>query len=110
MLSPYDEIERVSLTSIRDIFNKSQYPRQIKNGTLKPRIIRDNHLDKPQEVGEPWCTHSQFIRYCDNAGNWLVEIHQYWRSRDNTIGGCGFPDPKRLKIASKIIIADARIT
>ena len=103
---PEENIERVSVNSIRSIFNKSQYPRQIENGTLTPEYVRNVHMAHPEKVGEPWCTHSQFIRYCDGKGKWLVELHQYFRSKDNTLGGSGQPDPKRLRVATKIYVAD----
>ncbi len=107
--SNYDQIERVSLKTIRDIFNKSQYPRQIDNGTLVPEYLRDKHLTDPELVNEPWCTYSQFIRYCDANGRWMVEVHQYFRSKDGSIGGYGKPDPKRIRIATKVLIADKEV-
>lgn len=111
MSPPYSEdIERVTPATIREIFNKSQYPRWIDNGTLTPNYIRNNHLSQPELVNEPVCTHSQVIRYCDSNGNWLVEVHQYFHSGDNTIGGSGRPDPKRLRIGYRILIADKHVT
>jgi len=107
--SPKENIERVSVDSIRSIFNRSQYPRQIKNGTLLPEYVRNDHMTHPEKVGEPQCTHSQFIRYCNGKGRWLVEVHQYFRSKDKTLGGSGQPDPKRLRVANKIYIADKNI-
>ena len=101
-----DQTERTSPTNIREIFNKSQYPRWIKNGILTPRYIRNKHLPHPELVSEPFCTYSQLIRYCDTNGRWLVEVHQYFRSEDNSIGGRGKPDPKRLRIGNKVLIAD----
>ena len=112
MISPpnEDQVERTSPKSIRKIFNKSQYPRWIENGILVPKYIRNKHLPKPQLVHEPWCTYSQFIRYCDVGGHWVVEVHQYFRSEDNSIGGQGKPDPKRLRIGNKIFIADKQVS
>ena len=110
MLSPLnkEQVERVPLKIIRDIFNKSQYPKWIKNGHLVPNYIRNKHLPNPELVHEPWCTYSQLVRYCDTKGQWLVEVHQYFRSKDKSIGGHGKPDPKRLRIGDKIFIADKR--
>ena len=108
MISPHsiDPVERVSPASIRDIFNKSQYPRQIENGVLVPKYLHNKHISKPELIGEPWCTYSQLIRYCDSNGRWMVEVHQYFRSEDNSLGGQGKPDPKRLRVGTKVLIAD----
>lgn len=79
----------------------------ITDGTLLPRVIRSDHLKDPQRVGEPLCTHSQMIRYVDQAGQWVVEIHQYLR-HDNTIGASGRPDPKRLRIGGIVYAIPAQ--
>jgi len=88
-------VKSVSLSSIRKIYNESQYPRQILDGRLVPYYLRHHHLDDPAARGEPWCTHAQMIRYCDGKGRWKVEVFRYLRP-DGTIGASGKPDPKRI--------------
>lgn len=73
----------------------------IENGTLIPDVVRDTPLSQPQRKGEPPGTRSQFIRYLDRGGQWVVEIHQYLRP-DGTLGGSGKRDPKRLRIGNTI--------
>lgn len=102
---PADEVKYVSEESIRHMFNESQYPSMIREGQLVPKFLRNGHLKKPEEKREPHCTRSQTIRYSDKAGNWVVEIHQYSRP-DNTIGGGGRPDPKRLRIGNTVFMID----
>jgi hypothetical protein len=96
-----DEVKHISEKSIRHMFNQSQYPFMITEGQLVPKFLRNDHLKKPEGKGEPYCTRSQTIRYSDKAGNWVVEVHQYFRE-DKTIGGSGRPDPKRLRIGNTV--------
>lgn len=100
-------LKRVTPPIIRHLFNGSQYIEDIRNGVLLPSYVRNVHLPKPEKVNEPWCTHSQYIRYVDNKGKWCVEVHQYLRP-DNTIGGSGRQDPKRLRLRGQIYISDQR--
>ena len=100
-----DEVKYVSKESIRHMFNESQYPSMIKKGELLPKFLRNIHLTRPEEKGEPYCTRSQMIRYSDKAGNWVVEVHQYFRP-DETIGASGSPDPKRLRIGNTVFAVD----
>lgn len=100
-----DQIQRIPLTTIRHLYNESQFPDMIAQGRLLPNYIRNGHLKEPGKVGEPYCTHSQFIRYLDINGQWVVEVHQYLRP-DKTLGGKGKPDPKRLRIGNKVYIAE----
>lgn len=87
------------------MFNKSQFPDMIEEGKLKPVYLRNSHLKEPETKHEPYCTHSQIIRYLDPAGQWIIEVHQYLRP-DKTIGGSGKPDPKRLRIENVVFIAE----
>jgi len=102
-----DKVEYVSATSIRRMFNESQYPSMIADGLLVPKFLRNDHLKEPQKVREPRCTHSQMIRYTDKVGQWAIEVFQYLRP-DKTIGGSGRPDPKRLRIGNTVFIADTQ--
>ena len=83
------------------MFNDSQYPRMIAEGLLKSEYLWNGHLQNPEDWQGPWCTHSQTIRYLDNQGQWLVEVHQYLRP-DGTLGASGIPDPKRLRIGDTV--------
>lgn len=101
---PPEKIKRVSPETIRGIFNNSQCPELISRRRLIPQILRDSVLQNPNHKGEPQGTRSQFIRYCDLAGHWVVEIHQYLRP-DESLGASGKPDPKRLRIGDTIFLA-----
>jgi len=100
-----DEVKYVSEESIRHTFNESQYPPMIAEGQLMPKLLRNDHLKKPEEKGEPYCTRSQVIRYSDKTGHWVVEVHQYFRP-DKTVGGSGRADPKRLRIGNTVFTVD----
>ena len=108
MSPPHQQlVKRLSPNSIREMFNKSQYPKMIEDGRLvaDQPYLRDDHLKEPQKRKEPWCTRAQTIRYRDRAGQWAVVIFQYLRP-DNTIGGSGRPDPKRLRIGNRVFIVE----
>jgi len=100
-----DEVKYISKESICRMFNESQYPSMITEGQLMPKLLRNAHLKKPEEKREPYCTHSQMIRYSDQAGHWVVVVHQYVRP-NGTIGGSGRPDPKRLRIVNTVFTVD----
>src|SRR3989338_9151424 len=99
--APRYTVEYTSPDVIRQKFNQSQYPAWIKNRTLVPTIVRDAPVKDPKRRREPLGTRSQFIRYVDRSGQWLVEVHQYLRP-DATLGASGNPDPKRLRIGHTI--------
>jgi len=102
-----DNVQYLTPQTIRQMFNESQYPTMIANGVLTPTFLRNAHLKEPQKAGEPLCTHGQLIRYRDQTGQWVVEVFQYLRP-DNTIGGSGRPDPKRLRIGNTVFIVDTQ--
>ena len=89
------------------MFNESQYPTMITDGELIPKFLRNDHLQNPEVKGEPRCTYGQMIRYLNSAGQWVVEVFQYLRP-DNSIGGSGRPDPKRLRIGNTVFIAETQ--
>jgi len=91
----------VSSENIQRMFNESQYPTMIQQGLLLKKFLRNDHLKHPEEKNEPNCTHSQAIRYSNNQGQLVVEVHQYLRN-DGTIGGSGKADPKRLIIEDTV--------
>lgn len=100
-----DKIQYVSKHQIRRLFNESVYPSLINDAKLIPQLLRNDHLKQPEKVNEPWCTHSQMIRYLDHNSKWVVEVFQYLRP-DNTIGASGKPDPKRIQINDTIYIVN----
>ncbi len=65
------------------------------------KLIRNKVLRHPEMKGEPPGTRSQLIRYLDQKGSWVVEVHQYLRP-DGTLGASGRPDPKRLRLGGII--------
>ena len=83
--------------TIQAAFNESQISRDVAAGALGVRVLTGRHLSEPQSVGEPWCTHSQYLRYVDAEGVLQVEVHQYLRP-DGTIGASGRLDPKLLRV------------
>ena len=95
------EVKYITEDSIREIYNASQYPSLITTGKLTKQYLSNSHLKEPEKRGEPWCTHSQFVRYCDEKGLWVVEVHQYLRP-DNSLGASGKPDPKRLRVKNTV--------
>ena len=107
MSSPPIRPQHVSATIIRRLFNSSQYPEQVKEGTLVPDIIHNDHIKHPKPFQGPYCTRSQIVRYLDSKGRWVVEIHQYLRPV-RTLGASGQPDPKRLRIGNDIYIYKKR--
>ena len=99
-----EQLEYTTTTSIRRLFNESQYPDTIARGLLTPKLLRDDVLKEPGERGEPPGTRGQLVRYSDHNGRWVVEVFQYLRP-DGTIGASGRPDPKRLRLGGKIYVA-----
>lgn len=102
-MPPSARVKRVPVGTLRSIFNNSQYPKQIRNGHLTPKILKDTPLQNPHLRGEPPETRSQVIRYSDPAGQWVVEVHQYLRP-DGSLGASGKPDPKRLRIGTTLFL------
>lgn len=94
-----------SASEIRDLFNQSDIPRQISTGLLRPEYLRNKHLtpDRTEELGLPYCTHAQMIRYRDQEGRPVVEVFQYLRP-DGSLGASGLPDPKRLWLGSAVYV------
>jgi len=88
------------------LFNRSDTPRQITAGLLKPEYLRNKHLarDKAAELSLPYCTHAQMIRYRDQEGRPVVEVFQYLQP-DGSLGASGLPDPKRLWLGSAVYVA-----
>ncbi len=80
----------------------------IRQGQLRLRFLRNDHLRDAASVREPQCTHAQMVRYSDTAGRIVVEVFQYLRP-DNTIGASGLADPKRLVIGNTEYIADPNL-
>lgn len=96
---PREMLQYLPPSSLREKFNASQYPVMIANGTLAPIVLRDGQPD-PQKR-EPLGTRSQYIRYVNQSGQWLVEGHRYLRS-DGTLGASGKFDPKAIRLGNTI--------
>ena len=88
---------------MREIFNQSQIAGDIASGRLNEHVVRSNHLKQPEQIGEPYCTHSQYIRYFDGHGRLQAALHQYMR-QDGTLGASGKSDPKTLRIGSNMLL------
>ena len=100
-----DKVEFVSASSIRRLFNESQFPRMINAMQLTVEYLRNTHLKEPEKKNEPYCTHGQMIRYIGLDRQWVAEIFQYLRP-DGTLGASGHPDPKRLRMHGKVYIVN----
>ena len=90
---------------IQEIFNECQYFERMLRGDLKHRVLGyDNHLKRTQrqKIGEPKCTRSQIVLYSTSEGQLVALVHQY-RRKNESLGGTGRPDPKRLFISGKVI-------
>ena len=90
---------------LRERFNTSQIPALIEGGNLIAQYKRNDHLQRPETVGEQWCTRGQMVRYTDEQGLWMVEVFQYLRP-DGSLGASGRPDPKRMRVGNEIWIAE----
>lgn len=80
---------------MRRLFNENRLWERLQNGELTSTILESR--EAPATAGEPADTLSQMLSYRDPDNNELARVHQYLRA-DNTIGGKGRPDPKRLCI------------
>lgn len=107
MGEPYvnDRVIDVTPAMIRQMFNQSDLPERIAAGLLEAMSLRNEHVQYPAAKDEPFCTHSQMIRYSDESG-WLVELFQYVRP-DGKLGASGLPDPKRLRMGGQVYRAKA---
>lgn len=94
-------IEEVSATQLREIFNQNGYLDKLKAGIIKSRKTYEIH-HAPD--GEPFCTHSQILFYYNLSNQLLAVVHQY-RRPDGTLGASGKPDPKKIYLLNKILIA-----
>ncbi len=97
-----EEIEVVSKEEIRNLFNQSEYPRMIATGQLTRILYKEKPIPIPQRLALPMGTVQQYVRYVDADGKWVVEFHQF-RCPDGSLGGSGLPDPKRLRLGSRIL-------
>ena len=95
----------VSPMTLRRAFNESQLTAMLGDGTLTPDIRDDRELQQPESIGAPPGTRSQYIRYYDAGGRWLVDVHQY-RLPDGSLGASGKPDPKRMLVGEETWVAD----
>jgi hypothetical protein len=76
------------------MFNERKVWERAQTGELRERLHTEGH-PSPRRSGEPACTRSQIIGYYDQRGRQVAIAHQYLRPNDS-IGGSGRPDPKRL--------------
>lgn len=102
-MPPPERAKRVTPERMRTLFRNSQLPEHISQGILQPVVLKDSVIQNPVAKGEPPGTRSQIIRYNDESGRWVVEVHQYLRP-NGSIGASGKPDPKRLRIGGTIFI------
>jgi hypothetical protein len=78
------------------MFNQGGYLQQIQSGELVEQTNRTkDRIPNPPPAGHPPGTHSKYIRYVNQAGEFVVAVHQYVLP-NNSIGGSGRPDPKEL--------------
>jgi hypothetical protein len=87
-------IVRIDVWEMRCRFNKGRFWERVQAGELNAIVNRSKHPAPPQ-AGQVHCTSSQEVSYHDAANREVARVHQYLR-QDNTLGGKGRPDPKRL--------------
>jgi len=89
-------VQRIDPAELRRLFEEGAYLDRAAAGELLTRVRRSGH-PSPASSGQPHCTKSQIIEYCDRSGQRLAIAHQYLRP-DGSIGASGRPDPKALLI------------
>jgi hypothetical protein len=98
-------IEEAPQELMQSIFNEAGYVASVRSGQLKSTVLKERHLKSPNLGQGPRCTVGQYVLYYqDTLENWVAEVYQYLRP-DNTLGASGLPDPKRLRLLDKILIA-----
>ncbi len=93
MSTPTFPIKWVSEKTLRKIFNK-HYLKKASSGEFRKIVGSSKHMSSPPP-GEPFCTHSQYVRYYSAEYSFVAGAHQYLRP-DGNIGASGKPDPKQL--------------
>lgn len=78
---------------MRRIFNENNLWEKVKSGELNAVILESRKAPADAQQGDN--TLSQSISYRDSDGNEIARVHQYLKP-DNTLGGSGKPDPKRV--------------
>jgi hypothetical protein len=86
-------IQRIDEWEMRRIFNENNLWDKLTSGELTAVILESRNA--PDSAGQPAGTLSQSISYRDPDGNEIARVHQYLKP-DNTLGGSGQPDPKRV--------------
>ena len=89
---------------IQHEFNSRQFYERLQRNELRATIFKSKHRSP---ATEPECTLSQILIYWDQNNNPVAMVHQYLRP-DNTIGGSGKPDPKRIVVGDKVIALRAK--
>jgi hypothetical protein len=92
--------KKVTPEELRQMFNDTTIPSQIKSGELRQKLKSQGHPSPPR-AGLPYCTYSQILSFWDSKGKLVAICHQYKRP-DGTIGGSGKPDPKMIMIQGTI--------
>ncbi len=101
-----DRVQYVPERTIQQLFNQSSVPAMIADGRLRPQVLDDRHLsqDGCLAIGETYCsTFSQYVRYWNSSGRWVVEVHRYVRG-DGSIAASGREDPKRLRLSGRVYV------
>jgi hypothetical protein len=109
-MNPPTPPKRITEWKMRWLFRRHRFLARVKSGELMQRITRNTHPSRTAAC-EPFCTLTQEISYDNPDGQEQARVHQYLRT-DGTIGAWGLPDPKRLKIGTRIYAMhkrDARV-
>lgn len=94
-----EDVIFVSCDELRKMFNDGKYWQRATNGEFN--VVTTDRL-APAARGLPAGTLSQKKVYFDKrTGEKIAEVHQYLLP-DNSIGGSGMPDPKRLLHDGKV--------
>ena len=80
----------------------------METGALVAEMIDDRVIQRPETMGAPLGTRSQYVRYYDSRGRWLVDVHGYLLP-NGSLGGSGVPDPKRMLVDGDVRVADPSV-
>src|SRR5262245_61218533 len=94
------EVVRVSVRELRQLFDE-HCAEDIREGRLQAFLVKEGHPAPRPSL--PVCTRSQYIAFRDADGNTKAGVHQYLRP-DNTLGGSGLQDPKRVVVGDRVYL------
>ena len=103
-MQPYfSSRETISQEEMRRLFNEGLYWERTQSGELEAVLVKTGKHPTREKARQPFCTKSQTLSYRDQDGLEVAKVHQYLRP-DNSIGGRGKPDPKKLLVGDILFV------